>query len=141
MLIDATSEKPTSVQRTAICLWISAGLALTLTVVQAIGLIETTHVGLAVVTGLITAGLLALVAVKIGAGRGWARWLFAVLYVFGSFAFIVSVLIAPEMFRALPSILQGSSIVQFVLQTVALVLVFTSTSRQWFKAKRVRTAP
>jgi len=141
MSIDTSSGTPASVQRAVICLWISAGLALILTLVQVTGLIETADVGLTAVIGLVTTGLLALIAAKISTGRGWARWLFAVIYIIGSLASAVLAVVAPELFRALPALLQGSTVVQFLLQTTALVLIFTSTSRQWFKAKRVGTAP
>ena len=137
----SSGERPTSVQRAAICLWVSAGLALILTVVQVIGLVETAEVGMTAIIGVVTAGVLALIAAKVSAGRNWARWLFAVIYVIGSFTSAVLALVAPELFRALPTILQGSTILQFLLQTAALVLIFTNASRQWFKAKTLGTAP
>jgi hypothetical protein len=141
MSTDASSDKPKSVQRAVVCLWISVGLALIVTGAPFIGLLDSPDIVTATITNLVTAGFLALVAAKIGAGRGWARWLFAVVYILGSFAGIVSLLVAPQMFRSSPPILQGSGILQFALQTAAFVLMFTSTSRQWFKAKRVEPAP
>src|SRR5258706_8554055 len=135
------ASMPTSAHRAVICLWISAGLALLMTAAQATGLVKTVgSVGLVTVIGLTTAGLLALMAAKINAGRRWALWLFVIIYAIGSLGFVVQVIVAPAAFRAFPAILQGNAVVQFVLQTAALVLVLTSTSRHWFKSKRATAA-
>ena len=77
------SARPISVRRAALCLWISTGLCLLVTLGQVAGVIETTAagVGMAAAIGFATAGVLALMVAKIGAGRRWARWLFAVFYV------------------------------------------------------------
>jgi len=98
-------------------------------------------VGLTAIIGLTTVGFLALVAAKISAGRGWARWTFAVIYVIGTLWSTVLAFVAPAMFRALPTILQANILAQFVLQTAALVLIFTGTSRHWFKSKHVGATP
>ena len=136
-------SRPASIQRAAICLWISAGLALLVTLAQVTGFVQTAgaSVGLTAVTGLGTAGLLALMAAKISVGRSWARWLFVVIYVLGSLTSAVLVLAAPAVFRALPTVLQVSMILQTLLQTAALVLIFTSTSRHWFKSGHGAAAP
>lgn len=136
-------SRPVSVQRAAICLWISAALALLMTLAQVVGLIATVgaSVGMTAAIGGVTAALLAWVAAKIGSGRNWARWVFAIIYVLGSLASVVLVLVAPAVFRALPAILQTNAILQFGLQTAAVVLIFTSTSRQWFRAKHAGAAP
>ena len=121
----------------AVCLWISAGVAVIGTGAYLIGLLESPDILNTTIVGLVTAALLGLIAAKIDAGRNWARWLFVVVYVFGSlYTSFVLLLLAPQAFRSLPLVMQGSALVQFVLQTTALVLLFTSASRQWFKAKR-----
>ena len=122
---------------------ISAAFCLLVTTAQLIGLVAIVgaSVEITAVIGFVTAGLLAFVAAKINAGRRWARWLWVVIYFIGSFGFAVMVLTAPALFRALPAILQGNMIIQFVLQTAALVLLFTSPSRQWFKYPHAGTAP
>ena len=132
-----SGNKPKSVQWAVVCLWVSVGLVSVLTVDSWVGLVGIPRGIASTVTNLLTLALLALVAIKLGAGRGWARWLFAVVYVLGSLMFVVSLLLAPQVFRSLPTVLQGSGIVQFALQTAALVLMFTEASRQWFKAKRI----
>jgi hypothetical protein len=134
---------PLSVRKAVICLWISVGLGLLMTMAQVTSLVPKVGASTSVtaVIGLTTAGLLALIAVKTNAGQGWARWLFVVLYVIGTLTSIALAVVAPAMFIALPTILQANIIVQFVLQTLALVFMFTSTSRHWSKSKRVGAAP
>jgi hypothetical protein len=97
--------------------------------------------GTTAIIGLGTAGLLALVAGSIGARHGWARWLFAVIYVLGTLGALILVATAPEVFRALPIVLQLNTIAQFILQTAALMLMFSSASRQWFATRHAETAP
>lgn len=130
-------SKPQSIRRAVTCLWISAGLVALLTVVSWTGALGIPAGVGHTLTNLLTFLLLALVAIKINAGRNWARWLFAVVYVLGSLMFLVSLLLAPQVFRSFPAVLQGSTFLQFALQTVALVLLFIDTSGQWFKSLRV----
>jgi len=133
MPADGLSPIPISVRRAVICLWISVVLAAALTAWQLVGFVATADAVAAAVTGVLTAAVLALVAVKVGAGRGWARWLFLIGYILGSFLFIVFALLAPQMFFSLPALQQASGVAQFALQTSALVLMFTRASRQWFR--------
>lgn len=141
MSVDATTAIPKSVRHAAICLWASAGLAAALTVWQLVWPGATTDIAVVAATGIINAGLLALVAAKIRSRRAWAWWLFVVLYVFGLFAFILSVFLVPQEFRSLPTLLQASGVVQFLLQTAALLLLFTSASLQWLKATPAAITP
>ena len=141
MSADDSDAIPPSIRRAVICLWISVLLTAALTALQLFGLTANANVVVTALTGVITAALLALVAAKVTTRRGWARWLFVVLYILGSFTFIVSVLLAPKMFLSLPVLLQTSGVVQFALQTASLVLMFASTSRQWFKAPHAATSP
>ena len=127
-------------KRAVACLWISAFLVLVLCAASSLGVGDLPSGPLALITNLVTFALLAWVAIKLGAGRNWARWVFAILYVFGSLAFAVSVVFLPEAFLALSMAAKTSSVVQFFLQTVALVLMFTHTSRNWFRAKKVASA-
>lgn len=126
--------KPTSLRRAITCLWISVALTIVLAGAHLIGVLATTDIVQATVTAVIAAGLLVLVVVKLNGGRGWARWLYVGVYVFGSLTFIVFLVLAPQAFLSMPVPDQVSAAVQLVLQTVALVLMFTHASRQWFKA-------
>jgi len=80
----------------------------------------------AIATNFVTVCLLAWVAIMIGAGRGWARWLFAAIYVLGSLGIIVSIFLMPEVFSLVAQSCEGIRYVQFVLQSTALMLMFTS---------------
>jgi hypothetical protein len=136
-------SQPQTVRRAALCLWLSAALAFLATTAQVLGwvpLVGSTP-GTTAVVGLVTAGLLAVVAGSIGARHGWARWLFALVYVLGTLGALVLVIIAPEVFRALPIVLQANTVAQFILQTAALILMFSSDARHWFATRHAETAP
>ena len=136
----ASSHRPQSIQRAVTCLWLSAGLVVLATGATWVRLLNIPDsVGRSVlvvfgtVTGLLTIALLALVAVKLGAGRAWPRWLFAVVYILGLFLFAVPLIRTPQFFLSLSIVEQASGAVQLGLQTAALVLMFASTSSQWLK--------
>lgn len=137
------ASRPTAVNRASACLWISAAIVLLATGAQLLGWVPLAGAtpGMTATIGLVTAGLLAVVAASISARHGWVRWLFIVLYVLGTLGGVAVIVIAPEAFRAVPLILQLNTMAQFILQTAALVFMFHSTSRQWFAAKHAETAP
>ena len=126
------SERPGAVRAAVVCLWISVGLALAITAAQVARLLPAADVEMTALIGLASAGLLALIAAMIGAGRGWARWLFAVVYAIGALATVATMLAVPQLYLAMPTLLQVSTAAQFALQTVALVLIFTGASLRWF---------
>jgi hypothetical protein len=119
--------KPESVQRAVLCLWISvAG-----TFVSA--LLHASKLTVAdVITLAITDAVLALVAIKCAAGRGWARGLFLAIWILGVLSGVAIVVLAPEAFLALPSTMQAIAILQLAIQTAALAFLFTRASRNWF---------
>ena len=137
------ASRPQAIKRAALCLWFSAALALLVTTAQVLGLVPLVGAspGMTATIGVLTAGLLVLIAVTVSARRGWGRWMFAVIYVLGNLVVVMLVLIMPEAFRALPMVLQANMVVQFVLQTAALVLMFTGTSGRWFRTRHGATAP
>lgn len=141
MSIDAAIEKPTSIRRAAACLWASAAFALVLTVPQVLWFVSPAQVGMTLVIGIGTAAFLALIAATISAGRGWARWLYAFVYIFGALGSVALVIVTPGSFRIYPPVVLLGTAVQFVLQTTAMAFIFTSASRSWFKARRVAIAP
>jgi len=137
----ADASRPIAVHRAALCLWLSAVLALLVTIAQALRLVDIpsgTTVRIAALTGIITVGLLGGLAATIGLGQNWARWAYAVIYVIGTLG---AVAVAPAVFFAQPLILKANMILQLALQTAAFVLVFTKSSRQWFNARRASAAP
>jgi len=130
-----------SVQRAVICLWISAGLTAVLTALQLVDVIPTIDLGATAAIGLVTFALLAFVAERIRAGNGRARWLYLGLYILGSFGFLSTVSFALQAFLQLPILLQASCVLQFVLQTAALALLFTRESREWLAKPHAGSAP
>lgn len=122
--------RPVSVYRATLCLWVSAAVA----VVSLILLAKIVTTADVVIAG-ISAALLALAAAKVGAGRQWARWLFVAIWILGSFSGMVMLALAPQAFLALPGTVQAIGILQYALQTGALVLLFTRPSREWFSAQ------
>jgi hypothetical protein len=133
--VPTTDSKPKSIQSAVLSLRISAGLAFALTLLQLAGAFPLAGANLsaAAITGVVTVGLLILVAEKIGAGRNWARWLFVVVYALGSLLFVLILLVEPQVFLALPTISKVSGTVQFAIQTGALICVFSPGSRSWFE--------
>jgi hypothetical protein len=136
----AFAMKPPTVQRAVVCLWMSACLTLLLALASWLGVREIPSGAGAAVTNILTFALLALLAIKVGNGQRWALWLFAFVYVFGALIFVASLVFMPNVFRSAPMLAKVSAIARFALQTAALVLLFTSTSRQWFKTRRVDNA-
>jgi uncharacterized membrane protein YecN with MAPEG domain len=116
-----------------VCLRISAGIALVLTLMQLTGLLASASIARTAVTGFVSVGLLLLVAEKINAGRTWAVVLFAVIYSLGCLMFVVGLLVSPHAFIVLPAVLRVAFVVQTALQTVALVYMLSGTSRAWLK--------
>lgn len=89
------------------------------------------------VVGLVTAALLAWIAIKITQGVGWVRWLEVATYVLGILSSLAFAVVTKEFFNSLPLLLQANIVVQFVLQTAGLILMFTSSSSRWFKARGI----
>lgn len=132
---------PASVRRAAQFLWVSVVLSAALGGLYFVGAVPSANFLVDAVTAVVTAAVIALIAAKVSAGRNWARWLFVVIYILGSVMFGVLVVLMPQAFLSLPGLLQVSALVQFALQTSALVLMFTRPSRQWFSATHVAASP
>ena len=73
----------------------------------------------------------ACIVAMIERGRNWARMTYAVLYVIGLPFFALSLM---ETWR-ISLIAAGSGIVQTLLQTAALLLLFARPSSEWFRAE------
>jgi hypothetical protein len=74
-----------------------------------------------------------LCAVTMNAGRGWARWVYGILYSLGIPLYVISILIAPHVFLSSPALTQFLVVLQLTLQTAVIVLMFAPASREWFK--------
>jgi len=134
--VEVPRTRPKSIQRAVACIWVSAALATIVGVLQFAGLIPTPNAAVSAATAAVSVGISALVAVKVGQGRNWARWSFVVLYVFGSLVSMLAFVVAPQVFMAISVLGKVSAVSQLALQTAALVFMFTPTSQQWFHPMR-----
>ena len=130
------NNKPHRVRQGIALLWASAAIVGVLTLATGVGLLpnvgptaETT------ITNLITIAMLAVVALKLAKRRNWARWFFVVVYGLGSGLFLLSLLVAPEVWLSFPLWTRFSAPLQFVLQTLALIFMFSSSANQWFRSR------
>lgn len=82
---------------------------------------------------LISTGILAFLGYNINLGKNWSRIIFTVLCGLG---FLMFPLIIPETFRLSP-IVGIFSAIQAILQLLAIVLLFKSESRNWYRNKKV----
>jgi hypothetical protein len=128
---EAPQQAPTSVTRAVACLWLSASLAVLAGGWQLLSATGLAHVLGVVLNVAFSAGLVAFVATKLRARRGWARWLYLAIFALGSLLFMIAVVLAPGAFRALPPLSQAFALLQFVLQTAALIFVFTPSAWHW----------
>lgn len=73
--------------------------------------------------------VMALLIIFISKGKNWARITFLVLFILGSLPSIP--LVIDETTRS--SVLGAFSLIQIVLQVIALFIVFTKPGKEWFK--------
>jgi hypothetical protein len=136
VLKDSSHPPPASLRAAIVCLWLSVAIVAALTLASWANILGLPNTPSLTVNNLLTLALLVLIAIKITAQRGWARWLFAVVYVLGSLATLYLAVFVPQSFGNLPAMLQVTGLVQLALQTAAMVLIFVPPSRRWFKAAR-----
>jgi glucan phosphoethanolaminetransferase (alkaline phosphatase superfamily) len=129
---------PPSVRVALLCLWLSTGILVLLTIAAWANLFGLPNTASVTVNNLLTLVFMLLVIVKLAAGRGWARWVFAVVYFLGSSVSLYLALFEPQIFRNLPLALQATGLAQLVLQTAAMALLLLPTARQWFRAQRAQ---
>jgi hypothetical protein len=138
VLQQAPIHQPSSVRAALACLWLSTGILALLTIAAWANVLALPNTASVTVNNLLTLLFMLLVIVKLTAGRGWARWVFAVVYLLGSAVTVYLSVVEPQIFRNQPLALQVTGLVQLALQTVAMVLLVVPTSRQWFAAQRAR---
>jgi hypothetical protein len=113
-------------------LWISVVITVFFTVTAYVDLLPFRITGGAVISNLITAAFLALCAVKIRAGRNWARWLMLIIFALGALMTPLLLILIPQMLHSMPALLIMIGVLQSVIQGAALLLVFVPGSRVWF---------
>ena len=129
--------KPPAIWWAVKCLWISIAVMVIATVLAVAGVSGSREAIVAtIVTSGISGGLLVLVAVALNARRNWSRWVFLVLFILGSAVFALGLALAPQAYAAMPRLDQISALVQFALQTAALVFMFLPASGDWLRTRR-----
>ena len=129
---EVSLPRPASVRLAVTCLWLSAAIAVALELWSMFKGPYITLNPMDLAIAAVTAALFAFVATRLGAGRGWARWLFVVFYGIGLVIYLAVMLLQPELL----AIVTASEIVQLALQTTALISMFTRGTRQWLRAMR-----
>jgi hypothetical protein len=136
--LESAWAKPKTVHLAVVCLAISSTCAALLAVALGTGLLHPPS-GASNFANVLGVAILALATWKIAAGRGWARWLFVIVYALGVLAGGIMFLVRPEPFLAWSMAMVASSLIQTALQTAALAFLFTPSSREWFRSRRVRS--
>jgi hypothetical protein len=134
----ASISHPSSVRAVLVCLWLSTGILALLTVCAWANLLALPNTASVTVNNLLTLAFMLFVIAKLAAGRGWARWVFAGVYLLGSAVTLYLSIFEPQTFRNQPVALQATGLAQLALQTAAMVLLLMPTARQWFQAQRAR---
>ena len=131
-----TTMQPTSVTHAVMCLATSTALTAVLIFLSYFGVVQLPPEA-SNVSNIITCAFLAVVTWQIAAGKRWVRWLFIASYILGSLMGGVALILRPDVFRAFPAPLIGSTLAQFALQTAAVLFLLRAPSREWFKTKRI----
>lgn len=127
------AHAPSALRVAIACLWCSIALVALLTAAAWLGIGGVAYSASLLVNNLLTLALLVLITLKLCAGRGWARWLFAVVYLLGTLMTLYLAVFVPQSFGSLPALLQITGLLQLVLQTAAMVLICIPAARPWFK--------
>jgi glucan phosphoethanolaminetransferase (alkaline phosphatase superfamily) len=138
VFIKASFAQPSPVRTALVCLWLSTGILALLTIAAWANLFALPNTASVTVNNLLTLAFMLFVIAKLAAGRGWARWVFAVVYFLGSAVTLYLSIFEPQTFRNQPLALQATGLVQLALQTAAMVLLLVPTARQWFRAQGSR---
>jgi hypothetical protein len=131
---DAVGFVPVSVKRAMALLWISVALLGAFVTAQAAGFfLHTANSAQDISANILTAGILAFLALKMRMRRNWARLAFLFLYAAGMLLVVTSFVVTPRMFFLMPTVSAVAAIVQLMIQSAAVVLLFVPSTRRWFK--------
>lgn len=138
MFQKAAITLPPSVRAALVCLWLSTAILALLTIAAWANVLALPNTPSVTVNNLLTLAFMLLVIIKLAAGQGWVRWVFAVVYFLGSAVTLYLSIFEPQIFRNQPLVLQATGLVQLALQTAAMVLLLLPASRQWFQTHSVQ---
>ena len=133
------SPRPPSVQWAVRLLWLAAaipGLALVSAFVRILlGLSHAPWYYLATTLPLLIAAAV-ICALNAGAGRNWARWLLVIFVGLSVWSRVDELITEPEKTSSgAPSSVIAGAMYEFLLFAAA-ILMFTASSRAWFKSRR-----
>ena len=128
-------ERPKKVQNAVTILYVTLGIGIVRTVMDASVNAELAGVGFLIVVTLVTFAFLVFLIAMIGRGRTWARITFLVLLLLG---LPLSILPLIRYFTISP-ISSVLGLAQEILQIVAIVFLFQQDASAWFKPKPAAT--
>jgi hypothetical protein len=120
---------PAAVRYAVRIIWISAALAVPFAIVASESFV-------AFAGNLIGIGILALFAWNISIGKNWARWVFGIIIGLGTAMFLYSAIVFSDVWVTVPLATRAFNFLQYLLQLVAVVLVFLPASNEWFAASQ-----
>jgi glucan phosphoethanolaminetransferase (alkaline phosphatase superfamily) len=138
VLQQVVNTYPPTVRAALACLCLSTAILALLTIAAWANLLSLPNSASVTLNNLLTVAFMLLVIAKLAAGRGWARWVFAVVYFLGSAVTVYLSVFEPQIFRNQPVTLQITGLAQLALQTLAMVLLVLPASQQWFAPQRMR---
>lgn len=124
-----TSQKPQSVALAVILLWASLGAGVVKMLLHQFRYASTGSDAVAYTVIAVTLAIIVFLIVKIAAGKNWARIVFLVLFVIGTFPMAAVIL---DEFADAP-FMGALSVAQIGLQAYALYLLFTQPGSAWFR--------
>ncbi len=136
MFQQAATAPPPPVRAALVCLWLSTGILALLTIAAWASLLALPNSASVTVNSLLTLAFMLFVIAKLTAGRGWARWVFGVVYLLGSAVTVYLSIFEVQTFRNQPIALQATGLAQLALQTAAMVLLLMPSAWQWFRGQR-----
>jgi len=73
-------------------------------------------------------------------GKKWARTTILVVFILGSFFFILGAIVFPQtlitIFKSSPFIVSLYLIIQIILQTISLIMIYSKTANEWFNSDK-----
>lgn len=140
VLQQADITQPPAVRAALTCLWLSTGILALLVPAAWANLFGLPNTASVTVNNLLTLAFMLFVIVKLTGGRGWVRWVFAVVYLMGTGMMLYWSVVQPQIFRNQALALQVTGLAQLALQTAAVALLLMPAARQWFTAQGARSA-
>ena len=128
-------ERPKKVQNAVTILYVTLGIGIVRTVMEASANVEMAGVGFFIVVTLVTFAFGVFLFAMIGRGRNWARITLLVFFLLG---LPLSILPLIRSFTISP-ISGVLGLAQVILQIVAIVFLFQQDASAWFKPKPAAT--